>query len=63
VLVFITSCQVSENLKSGPEIIQAIIIKNATENAAELPKKKVALVAKRSNQSFNFCLIISHTAC
>ena len=46
--VLMTSCQVSENLKNGPEIAQIMTIKAAPIKAGELPVNAVALFAKLS---------------
>ena len=46
-----TSFHVSEKLNIGPVVIQIMITKIATENAAELPANTVDLKAKLSNLS------------
>lgn len=48
--VLMTSCQVSENLKNGPEIAQIMTIKAAPIKAGELPVNVVAQLANFSKR-------------
>ena len=47
--VLITNCQVSENLKSGPEIPQTTSTASAITKAPEVPVAFVALSENRSS--------------
>jgi phosphoribosylpyrophosphate synthetase len=54
--VLMTSCQVSEYLKTGPVTSQMIITLMAMINAAELPVAAVAQLENRSKKFFAFSL-------
>ncbi len=57
--VLMTNCQVSENLKRGPDTSQIIITKNEMMKAAELPVTLVTAedIFSKPDLLF-FCLII-----
>jgi hypothetical protein len=50
VLVLMTSCQVSEKLKKGPVISQAVTIRRAVKNAMLVPLNTVADCASLSKK-------------
>ena len=54
VLVLMSSCQVSENAKMGPQIAQMIIIKNAIMKVTGLPAVLVTAFENLSNHLFTF---------
>ncbi len=56
--VLITSCQVSEKSKNGPEAAHTKIIKNAPEKAYELPAHDVTAFENRSKKLNFFLLLI-----
>jgi len=56
VLVFITSCQVSEKRNNGPVIPQTMITDRARMNAIDVPVALVALSEKRSRIWLSFLL-------
>lgn len=58
--VFMTSCQVSEKLKSGPVIDQIKTTATASKKTVAVPAKLETRVAARRNASFMVMLIVAH---